>query len=568
MSTTQHTSHYNLPTFGDNPNDRPSWRGDFTDAMTKIDNQMYTNATNITTAQNTANDAKSAAQAAQTTATTANNTANRLDSTVTKLENTVSEVESLANANKEDIAAIDANLSALHANTVPDATSLYEIIQQASKAGNSFGGMLAISRYEASKYPSPYRAFFMYSPDGINYANIGDYPFASNDAPTLFVWKNRLYVITGAPGITACTEDGEQWTQFDFMGTFNAESVGGKYWVPKLYNVGNQLYVVSGVCYKEGTFTNKTGANTPYFKIMYSPVTVAADGKLSASDWHDVPGIGDNSTTSYIDPSVVYADGNVWLACKNENTCTFEVYKGGSITSLEKYDWDTSLWGIEAPCLSAANNQVYLYGSTYAYMQTPNLAAVRNLNDLNGNAIRAMISINTTNSNRSYRWGTFRNVNIPRSIRHFHTIGVTAADMARFFPGKTGMPCSDIPMTSDGKMVYNISKMTSAELAHMAVTNDPDAHWSYQGAKQSGIDAVTLDIYGAWSNTEPIRISSAGSALTFKAGKGVYTLNNVTTFTVPNDDVLLLFPSDNVLAGGNDSMAWRPVLQSLLTKSS
>ena len=45
MATTQHTGHYNLPTFGDNPNDRPSWRGDFTDAMTKIDNQMYANAT-------------------------------------------------------------------------------------------------------------------------------------------------------------------------------------------------------------------------------------------------------------------------------------------------------------------------------------------------------------------------------------------------------------------------------------------------------------------------------------------------------------------------------------------
>ena len=29
MSSTQHTGHYNLPTFGDNPNDRPSWRGDF-----------------------------------------------------------------------------------------------------------------------------------------------------------------------------------------------------------------------------------------------------------------------------------------------------------------------------------------------------------------------------------------------------------------------------------------------------------------------------------------------------------------------------------------------------------
>lgn len=70
MSTTQHTGHYSLPTFGDNPNDRPSWRGDFTDAMTKIDNQMYTNATNITTATAAANNATAAANAAKELAQT------------------------------------------------------------------------------------------------------------------------------------------------------------------------------------------------------------------------------------------------------------------------------------------------------------------------------------------------------------------------------------------------------------------------------------------------------------------------------------------------------------------
>lgn len=71
MSTTQHTGHYNLPTFGDNPNDRPSWRGDFTDAMTKIDNQMYANATNITTATAAANNATTAAGEAKKAAETA-----------------------------------------------------------------------------------------------------------------------------------------------------------------------------------------------------------------------------------------------------------------------------------------------------------------------------------------------------------------------------------------------------------------------------------------------------------------------------------------------------------------
>ncbi len=70
MSTTQHTGHYNLPTFGDSPDDRPSWRGDFTDAMTKIDNQMYANATNTTTATAAANNAKVTADAAKELAQT------------------------------------------------------------------------------------------------------------------------------------------------------------------------------------------------------------------------------------------------------------------------------------------------------------------------------------------------------------------------------------------------------------------------------------------------------------------------------------------------------------------
>lgn len=86
MSTTQHTGHYNLPTFGDSPNDRPSWRGDFTDAMTKIDNQMYANATNITTATAAANNATMAAGEAKKAAEAAT---------------------SLAQANKDDIADLD-----------------------------------------------------------------------------------------------------------------------------------------------------------------------------------------------------------------------------------------------------------------------------------------------------------------------------------------------------------------------------------------------------------------------------------------------------------------------------
>ena len=107
MSTTQHTGHYNLPTFGDNPNDRPSWRGDFTDAMTKIDNQMYANATNITTATAAANNATTAAQQAKESADSA---------------------AGLAQTNKTDIAEQASYFNALGITSVPTAQNLMATI--------------------------------------------------------------------------------------------------------------------------------------------------------------------------------------------------------------------------------------------------------------------------------------------------------------------------------------------------------------------------------------------------------------------------------------------------------
>lgn len=114
MSTTQHTGHYNLPTFGDSPNDRPSWRGDFTDAMTKIDNQMYTNATNITTATAAANNATTAAGEAKKAAGTAT---------------------SLSQTNKTDIAEQASYFTALGITSVPTAQNLMSTIN--GKAENS-----------------------------------------------------------------------------------------------------------------------------------------------------------------------------------------------------------------------------------------------------------------------------------------------------------------------------------------------------------------------------------------------------------------------------------------------
>lgn len=113
MSTTQHTAHYNLPTFGDNPNDRPSWRGDFTDAMTTIDNQMYANATNITTATAAANNATAAAQQAKESADNA---------------------AELAQANKNAVAAQSSYFNALGVTSLPTAQALMSTINGKAEA--------------------------------------------------------------------------------------------------------------------------------------------------------------------------------------------------------------------------------------------------------------------------------------------------------------------------------------------------------------------------------------------------------------------------------------------------
>lgn len=61
MSSINKTPHYNLSQFGDSPDDKPSWRGDYTADMSKIDAQMFRNATDATNALNTANGIKSTA---------------------------------------------------------------------------------------------------------------------------------------------------------------------------------------------------------------------------------------------------------------------------------------------------------------------------------------------------------------------------------------------------------------------------------------------------------------------------------------------------------------------------
>lgn len=107
MSSINKTPHYNLSQFGDSPDDKPSWRGDYTGDMSKIDSQMYRNETDATTATSTANTAKTTADNALV----------------------------LAQANKADIAEQESYFNALGVTSAQTAQALMSTIN--GKAENT-----------------------------------------------------------------------------------------------------------------------------------------------------------------------------------------------------------------------------------------------------------------------------------------------------------------------------------------------------------------------------------------------------------------------------------------------
>lgn len=107
MSSINKTPHYNLSQFGDSPDDKPSWRGDYTADMAKIDSQMYRNETDAASAVGAANAAKTAADNAL----------------------------SLAKTNESDIAEQESYFNALGVTSVQTAQNLMSTIN--GKAENS-----------------------------------------------------------------------------------------------------------------------------------------------------------------------------------------------------------------------------------------------------------------------------------------------------------------------------------------------------------------------------------------------------------------------------------------------
>lgn len=133
MASIKKTPHYNLSQFGDSAEDKPSWRGDYTSDMSKIDSQMYRNETDATTAKSTANTAKTTADSALALAKTNESNINEQETYFTALgvtsQQTAQSLMSTINGKAENttVTALQSTVSGLSdtVNGKADASSVY-----------------------------------------------------------------------------------------------------------------------------------------------------------------------------------------------------------------------------------------------------------------------------------------------------------------------------------------------------------------------------------------------------------------------------------------------------------
>jgi hypothetical protein len=142
MSSLNKTPHYNLSQFGDSPDDKPSWRGDYTADMSRIDAQMYRNETDITTSTAAANNANTAAAQAKDAA---------------------DDALALAQANKADITELDGYFGELGVTSAVTAQNLLTTINGKADSSALAGKVDAGSVYTKGESDGRYLQLGGYS---------------------------------------------------------------------------------------------------------------------------------------------------------------------------------------------------------------------------------------------------------------------------------------------------------------------------------------------------------------------------------------------------------------------
>lgn len=96
FASTNKTANYELPQFVGT--DKPTWLGDFNEAMSDIDAGMHKNASDIASMQTDVSNAVSTASQASQNVTTLTGTVNTLSSTVSSVQTTANNAQSTANS--------------------------------------------------------------------------------------------------------------------------------------------------------------------------------------------------------------------------------------------------------------------------------------------------------------------------------------------------------------------------------------------------------------------------------------------------------------------------------------
>lgn len=132
MSSVEKTTYFNLSQFGDN--DKPSWRGDYTSDMSKIDTALNSVKT---TAENANTNANNAITQVSDVRNTADN--NKRVLSAMGLETTTEATDFLTRVESLDTKTTDAteNLKALGADTVDKATALAQTISTVNSKANT-----------------------------------------------------------------------------------------------------------------------------------------------------------------------------------------------------------------------------------------------------------------------------------------------------------------------------------------------------------------------------------------------------------------------------------------------
>lgn len=207
MSSLNKTPHYNLSQFGDSPDDKPSWRGDYTADMSKIDSQMYRNETDATTATSTANTAKNTADSALELAQTNQGDIAEQESYFTALgvtsEPTAQALMSTINGKAENTAltALQGTVSTLSGKVdgKADASQVYTKAQAdttfTKQGGYSGTAQQLNQRIQALEEEAPQEALPICLCIGDSYGNSAN--TANPDGTDAAKWPTQLHDIIG-----------------------------------------------------------------------------------------------------------------------------------------------------------------------------------------------------------------------------------------------------------------------------------------------------------------------------------------------------------------------------------